>query len=51
MAFRISSAESSSPDMSVSISPGATQFTVIARFASSTASALVAPMTPALAAL
>mgnify|MGYP003693651921 CR=1 FL=1 len=37
--------------MSVSIRPGATQFTVMLRLASSIASALVAPMIPALAAL
>ena len=35
----------------VSINPGATQLTVMARLASSSASALVAPMIPALAAL
>src|SRR5690606_7326230 len=37
--------------ISVSISPGATQLTVMRRLASSSASALVAPMMPALAAL
>jgi hypothetical protein len=37
--------------MSVAIRPGATQLTVILRFASSSASALVAPMMPAFAAL
>src|SRR5450830_815656 len=37
--------------MSVSIRPGATQLTVMLRLASSSASALVAPMMPALAAL
>ena len=36
--------------ISVSISPGATAFTVISRFASSCASERVAPMMPALAA-
>ena len=51
ISFRISSSGTCSSTMSVSISPGATQLTVIWRFASSTASALVAPMMPALAAL
>ena len=36
---------------SVSINPGATQLTVIPRLASSSASALLAPIIPALAAL
>ena len=36
--------------MSVSITPGATAFTVMPRFASSTASAFTAPITPAFAA-
>ena len=51
IAFRISSIGTCSSTMSVSISPGATQLTVICRLASSTASALVAPMMPAFAAL
>ncbi len=37
--------------ISVSMRPGATQFTVISRLASSSASAYVAPMMPAFAAL
>ena len=45
------SAASSISIMPVSISPGAMQLTVILRFASSVASALVAPMIPAFAAL
>ena len=36
--------------ISVSMTPGATAFTVMPRFASSTARAFVAPITPALAA-
>jgi hypothetical protein len=50
-AFRISSTGTFSFTISVSISPGATQFTVILRFASSTANAFAAPMMPALDAL
>src|SRR5512142_1415433 len=51
IALRICSTGTSGSSMSVSIRPGATQFTVILRFASSTASAVAAPMTPALDAL
>ena len=40
-----------SSSSTLSIKPGATQLTVILRFASSSASAFVAPMTPAFAAL
>ena len=42
---------SCAPSSMLSINPGATQLTVILRFASSSASAFVAPMTPAFAAL
>ncbi|MNY28637.1 hypothetical protein D3C86_1626230 [compost metagenome] len=45
------SSRTCSSTISVSISPGATQLTVMWRLASSMASALVAPMMPALAAL
>src|SRR5262249_3060217 len=50
ISFSISSSGASS-SMSVATGPGATQFTVISRDASSTASALAAPISPALAAL
>jgi hypothetical protein len=50
IAFLTSSGSSIDAAISVSITPGATAFTVIPRFASSTASALTAPSTPAFAA-
>src|SRR5690606_4788271 len=48
---RISSTGTCSSRISVSISPGATQLTVILRLPSSIARALAAPITPALEAL